>query len=169
MLLNCGVGEDSWESLDGKEMKPVNYKGNQSWIFIGRTDAKAEAPILRPPHAKNWLTGKDPDVRKGWSLEEKGTTKDEMVGWHHLLDGHEFEKAPGVGDRQGGLVCCSPWGHKESDMTVRLNWIERNTDWGYLLGVAVFIWGKLGTNQFRSKDKGKRVINLAMGYHIVLI
>ena len=100
--------------------------------------------------------------RRGWQ-------KDEMVGWHHLLDGHEFEKVPGVGDGQGSLVCCSPWGHKESDTTVQLNWTERNTDWGYLLGVAVFICGKIWTNQFMCKDKGKRVINFAISYHIVLI
>ena len=97
------------------EIKPVNPKINQSWIFIGRTDA--EAPILWPPDAKNWLIGKDPDAGKDWRQEEKGMTEDEMVGWHHQLDGHEFEQAPGVGDGHGSLVCCSPWGHKESDMT----------------------------------------------------
>ena len=124
MLLNCGVGEDSWVSLDSKEIQPVHPKGNQSGIFFGRTDAKAEAPILWPPDAKNWLIGKDPDVRKDWRPEEKGTTEDEMVGWHHWLNGHEFKKALGVGDGQGGLVCCSPWGHKELDMTEWLNWTE---------------------------------------------
>ena len=105
-----------------KEIKPVNPKGNQSWIFIGRTDA--EAPVLWPPDGKNWLTGKDSDAGKDWRQEEKGTTEDEMVGWHHRLDGHEFEQALGVGDGQGGLVCCSPWGHKELDMTEQLNWTE---------------------------------------------
>ena len=89
------------------------------WIFIGRTDAETEAPILWPPDAKNWLTGKDPDARKDWRQEE---TKDEMVGWHHRLNGNESEQSPGVGDGQGSLVCCSPWGHKESDMTEQMNW-----------------------------------------------
>ena len=95
--------------LNGKELKPVHPKENQSWIFIGRTDAKDETPILRPPNAKNWLLGKDPDAGKDWREEKKGTTEDEMVGWHHQLDGHEFEQAPGVGDGQGGLLCCSAW------------------------------------------------------------
>ena len=97
---------------------------NQSWIFIGRTDAEAETPILWPPDAKNWLTGQDPDAGKDWRQEEKGTTEDETVGWHHWLYGHEFEQAVGVGDGQGSLTCCSLWGHKESDMTERLNWTE---------------------------------------------
>ena len=93
MLLNCGVGKEAWESLD-QRIKPVNPKGNQSWIFIRRTDAEAEAPICSPPDAKNWFIGKDPDAGKDWRQEEKGTTttsKDEMVGWHHWLNGHEFE------------------------------------------------------------------------------
>ena len=106
--------------LDCKEIKPVNPKGNQSWIFIGRTDA--EAPVLWPPDGKNWLTGKDPDAGKDWKQEEKGMTEDEMVGWHHWLDGHEFEQAPGVGDGQGSLACCSPWGRKQLDTTEQLNW-----------------------------------------------
>ena len=105
--------------LDCKEIKPVNPKGNQSWIFTERTDA--EALILWPPDAKNWLNGKAPDAGKDWRWEEKGTTEDEMVGWHHWPDGHEFELAPGVGDGQGGLVCCSPRGYKESDTTEWLN------------------------------------------------
>ena len=114
------VLEKTLESpLGCKEIKPVNPKGNQCWIFIGRTDV--EAPILWPPDAKNWLTGKDPDAGKDWRQEEKGTTKDEMVGWHHWLSGHEFEQAPGVGDGLRSLVCCSPGGHKESDMTDQLN------------------------------------------------
>ena len=103
--------------LDCKEIKQVNPKGNQSWILIERTDAEAEAPILWPPDVKSWPIGKDPDAGKDWRQEEKGATEDEMVGWHHRLDGHEFEQAPGVGDGQGSLACCSPWGHKESDMT----------------------------------------------------
>ena len=98
--------------------------GNQSWIFIGRSDAEAETPILWPPDEKNWLIWKDPDAGKDWRREEKGTIEDEMAGWHHWLNGHEFEWTTGVGDGQGGLACCSPWGRKELDMTERLNWTE---------------------------------------------
>ena len=128
MLLNCGVGEDSWESF-GLQGDPTSHpKGNESWIFIGRTDVEAEAPILWPPDAKYWLIWKDPDAGKDWRQEEKGMTEDKMVGCHHWLHGHdeishghEFEWAPGVGDAQGSLACCSPWGHKKSDMTEQLN------------------------------------------------
>ena len=119
MLSNRGAEEDSSESL--KEIKTVNPKGNQPWIFIGRTDAEAEAPVLWPPVVKNWLTGKDPDAGKDWGQEEKGMTEDEMIGWHHWLNGHEFEQTPGDSEGQGSLVCCSPWGCKELDMTEGLN------------------------------------------------
>ena len=116
------VLEKTLESpLDCEEIKPVHPKGNQSWIFIGRTDAEAETPILWPPDVKNWLLGKDPDAGKDWR-QEKGTTEDEMVVWHHRLDGHEFEQALGVGNGQGSLARCSPWGCQESDMTEWLNW-----------------------------------------------
>ena len=108
--------------LDSKEIQPVHPKRNQSWILIGRTDAAAETPILWPPNAKSWLIWTDPDAGKGWRQEEKGTTEDEMIGWHHRLYEHEFEQAPGVGDGQGSLTRCSPWGLKESDMTERLSW-----------------------------------------------
>ena len=119
------VLEKTLESpLDCKEIQPVHPKGDQSCICTGRTDA--EAPILWPPDSKNWLIGKDPNAGKDWRWEEKGTTKDEMVGWHHQLDGHEFEQAPGVGDGQGSLVCCSLWGHKESDTTEEVNWSKGN-------------------------------------------
>ena len=107
--------------LDCKEIKPHNPKGNQSWIFIRRTDAEAGAPIFWPPDAKRWLIRKDPDAGKDWRQEEKETTEDETVGWHHWLNGPEFEQAPGVDEGQGSLVCCSPWGHKESDMMEQLN------------------------------------------------
>ena len=108
---------------DCKEIQPVHPKGNQSWIVIGRTDAEAEFPILWPPIAKNWLIWKDPDAGKDWRQEEKGMIEDEMVGGHHWLDGHEFEQALGVGDGQGSLACCSPWGHKVLDTTeTELNW-----------------------------------------------
>ena len=110
--------------LDCKEIKPVNLKGNPSWIFIGRTDAEAKTPVLWPPDVKSWLTGKDPDAGKDWRQEEKGTTEDEMAGWHNWLDGHESEWTPGVGDGQGGLACCDSWGRKELDTTERLNWTE---------------------------------------------
>ena len=105
-----------------KEIKPISPKGNQSWVFIGRTDAEVETPILWLPDVKNWFIGKDPDAGQDWRQEEKGTTEDEMVGWHHGHNGHESEQAPGVGDGQGNLVCCSPWGCKESDTTEWLNW-----------------------------------------------
>ena len=114
-FLNCGVGEDSWGSLGLWGDQTSNLNGNQSWIFIGRTDT--EASILWPPDTKNWLTGKDPDAGKDWRKEEKGTTQDEMIGWYHRLDGHEFEQALGVGDRQGSLAWCSPWSQKQLDMT----------------------------------------------------
>ena len=98
MLLNCGVGEDSWESF--------GLQGDQSWVFIGMTDAKAETPVLWPSDVKSWLIWKDPDAGKDWGQEEKGTTEDEMALWHHWLDGHGFGWTPGVGDGQGGLACC---------------------------------------------------------------
>ena len=119
------VLEKTLESLlDCKEIQPVHPKGNQTWIFIGRTDAEAETPILWPPYMKNWLIGKHPDAGKDWRQENKGMTEDEMVGWHHWLNGHEYEQAQGVGKGQGSLVCCSPWGRKESDMTEWLNWTD---------------------------------------------
>ena len=109
-------------SLECKEIQPVYPKGNQSWIFIGRTAAKAETPILWS--VKNGFIGKDPDAGQDWRQEEKGTTEDEMAGWHHRLDGHEFEQALRVGDGQESLECCSPWGCKETDMTEQLNWTK---------------------------------------------
>ena len=119
------VLEKTLESpLGCKEIQPVHPKGNQSWIFIGRTDAEAEAPILWSPDVKSWLIRKDPYTGKDWRQAKKEMTEDEMVGWHHQLNGHEFEQAPRVGEGQGSLVCCSPWGRKELDMTERLNWTE---------------------------------------------
>ena len=112
--------------LDCKEIQPVHSEGDQPWDFFGRTDAKAEAPVLWPPHAKSWLIRKDSDVGRDWGQEEKGMTEDEMAGWHHRLDGCESEWTPGVGDEQGGLACCDSWGHKESDTTEWLNWTELN-------------------------------------------
>ena len=110
--------------LDCKEIQPVHSKGDHSWVFLGRTDAKAETPVLWPPHSKSWLIGKDSDDGRDWRQKEKGTTEDEMAGWHHWLDGRESEWTPRVDDGQGGLVCCDSWGHKESDMSEWLNWTE---------------------------------------------
>ena len=121
------VLEKTLESpLDCKEIQPVHLKGDQSWVIIGRTDVEAETPILWPPDVKSWLIGKDPEAGKDWGQEEKGTIEDEMVGWHHWLDGHGFGWTPGVHDGQGGLACCGSWGCKESDMTEWLNWTDVN-------------------------------------------
>ena len=104
--------------------QPVHPKGDQSWVFTGRTDIEGETPTLWPNDAKSWLIWKDPDAGKDWRWEEKWLTEDEMVGWHHRLNGHGLGWTPGADDGQEGLTCCSPWGHKESDMTEHLNWTE---------------------------------------------
>ena len=122
MLLNCGVGEESWESLGLQGVQPVHSEGDQPWDFFGRNDAKAETPILWPLHAKSWLMGKDSDAGRDLGQEEKGTREDEMAGWRHWLDGRESEWTPGVGDGQVGLACCGSWGRKESDTTS--DWTE---------------------------------------------
>ena len=122
--------------LDCEEIKLVHSKGNQSWIFIGRTDAKAKAPILWLADVKKRVIRKESDAGKDWSQEEKGTTENEMVGWHHQSYGHEFEQALGVGDKQGSLVCCSPWGRKESHRTEWLNWTQQK-DLLYRTGKSV--------------------------------
>ena len=139
ILLNSGAGEDSSESLDCKEIKEVNPKGNQSWIFIGRAEAEVEAPMLWPPDAKSWLVRKDPDAGKDWGQEEKGMTEDEMVGWCHWLNGHKFEQAPGDGEGQGSLECCSPWGHKGFDRTEILTTKILNV-WK-ILAKSELMWG----------------------------
>ena len=113
--------ESPW---DCKKIQPVHPKGDQSLVFIVRTDVEAETPILWPPDAKSWLIWKDPGAGKDWVQEEKGTTEDKMVGWHHQLNGHEFGWTLGVGNRQGGLTCCGSWGRKESDTTGWLNWTD---------------------------------------------
>ena len=121
------VLEKTLESpLDCKEIQPVHPKGDQSWVFSGRTDVEAETPILWPPHAMSWVIGKDPDAGKDWGQEEKGMTEDEMVGLHHRLNGHGFVWTLGVVDGQGGLACCGSWGRKESDTTEGLNWTEQS-------------------------------------------
>ena len=133
-----------WRKLESplncKEIQPVHPKGNQSWIFTGRTEAEAETPILWPPDVKNWLIGKDPDAGKDWGQEEKGMTEDEMVGWHHWLDGHESEWTLGVGDGQGGLACCNSWGHKESDTTEWLNWTELSHNLSIACCFSAVMW-----------------------------
>ena len=117
--------EKTFESpLDWKDIQPAYLKGNQSWIFTGKTDDEAEAPVFWLPYVKNWFIRKYPDAGKDWRQEEKGTIENEMVGWHHRLDGHEFDQTSGVGDGQGSLECCSPWGRKELDTTEQLNWTE---------------------------------------------
>ena len=129
------VLEKTLESpLDCKEIQPVHPKGNQSWIFTGRTDAEAETPVLWPPDVKSQLftsalVSTNPDAGKDWRQEEKRMREDEMVGWHHWLDGHEFEQVLGIGDGQGSLACCSSWGHKELDMTEQLHW---SLNWVFL-------------------------------------
>ena len=143
MLLNCGFGEDSWDSLNCKEIKPVNPRGSQPWLFIGRTNTKTEASVLWPPDGKSHLIRKDPDAEKNWRQEEKGSTEDEMVGWHRQLDGHVFEQAPGVGDGQGSLVCCSPWDHKDLDTT---EWLNDNNSLSYQVQYILYYFGM--QNQF---------------------
>ena len=124
MLLNCSVGETLEGPLDCREIQPVHPKGDQSWVFTGGTDVEAETPILWPPDVKSWLIGKDPDAGKDWGQEEKWTTEDRMVGWHHQHNGHRFGWTLGVDGGQGGLACCGSWGHKKSDTTEWLNWTE---------------------------------------------
>ena len=133
--------------LDCKEIQPVNPKGNQSWIFTGRTNAEAETPLLWPPDTKNWLLKNTLNlVGKDWRQEEKWTTEAEMVGWHHRLKWLEFEQAPGVGDRQGSLMCCSPWGCKKSDMSEWLNWTEPG--WSG--------WGQSNHGSFKVQEESRR-------------
>jgi len=142
------VLEKTLESpLDCKEIQPVHSEGDQPWDFFGRNDAKAETPVLWPPHVKSWLIGKDSAAGRDWGQEEKGTTEDEMVGWHHWLDGRESGWSPGVGDGQGGLACCDSQGRKESDTTEWLNWTElsrtRLSDWTELNWGLLFYWLQL--------------------------
>ena len=140
------VLEKTLESpLDSKEIQPVHPKGNQSWIFIGRTDAEAEAPILWPPDGKSQLIGRHLDARKDWRQEKKGTTEDEMVGWHHWLDGHEFEQDPGVGEGQGSLEWGSLWGHKETRLS---DWTMNNSNLIYDLNAYYITYITILYNQF---------------------
>ena len=149
------VLEKIFESpLDCREIQPVHSKGDQSWVFIGRTDAKTETPILWPPHEKSWLIGKD--AGKDWRQEEKGMTEDEMAGWHHQLDGHEFEWTPGDGDGQGGLACCDSWGRKELDMTEWLKWTELNWTEQHSKITCPTAQGNVRCLQHLSKDVGRK-------------
>ena len=135
------VLEKTLESpLDCKEIQPVHSRADQPWVFFGRNDAKAETPVLWPPHAKSWLIGKDSDDGRDWGQEEKGTTEDEMAGWHHWLNGCEFELTLGDGDEQGGLACCGSWGHKVSDTTEWLNWTELNMSILYPILHCIDCW-----------------------------
>ena len=138
------VLEKTLESpLDCKEIQLVHPKGDQSWVFIGRTDFEAATSIFWPPDAKRWLIWKDPDAGKDWRQEDKWTTKDEMVGWHHWLDGHGFGWSPGVGDGQGSLACYSSWGCKELDMTEQLNWIDakwNKSDREWQILYIIYMW-----------------------------
>ena len=138
-----------------KEIQPVHSEGDQPWDFFGRTDAKAETPVLCPPHVKSWLIGKDSDAGRDRGQEEKGTTEDEMAVWHHGLDGHESEWTPGVGDGQGILVCCSPWGCKELDRTEQLNWTELN--WTEQ-GINVIEAGEVSQNQHVAKPQHSNIL-----------
>ena len=150
---------DSW--LQKKQSRPYSQTVAYLSSNIGRTDVEAETPILWPPHVKSWLTGKDPDVGKDWRWEEKGMTEDEMIGWHHQLDGHESEWTPRVGDGQGSLVCCSPWGRKQLDTTERLNWTELNMSrslaewWMQGSSQSHFFWNSLEKAVFISWEKKK--------------
>ena len=134
MLLNCGVGEDSRVPWTARRSNPGHPKGDQSWVLIGRTDVEAETTILWPPDAKSWLIWKETDAGKDWGQEEKGTTENEMAGWHHRLNGHEFGWTPGVDDGHGSLLCCDSWVQNKSDMTERVNWTELN--W---MGICIWL------------------------------
>ena len=135
--------------LDYKEIQPVNPKGNQSWIFIGRSDAEGETPIFWPPDVTSWFIGKDRDVGKDWREEEKGMTEDEMVGCYHWLDGHESKQSLGVGDRQGALSYCSPCSHKMLDMTEWLNFPFLSHDWRNLVFFYISKWQERRKSYFQ--------------------
>ena len=149
------VLEKTLESpLDCKEIQLVHSEGDQSWVFFGRNDAKAETPVLWPPHAKSWLIEKDPDAGREWGQEEKGTTEDEMAGWHHRLNGCKFEWTPGVGDGQGGLACCDSWGRKESDTTEPNRTTRKSMKVPQKIKIRTTIWPRNSTTgSFQRKGK----------------
>ena len=148
--------------LGCKEIPPVHPKGDQSWVFFVRTDVEAEIPVLWPPHAKSWLIGKDPDAGRDWGQEEKGTTEDEMAGWHHRLDGCEFEWTLGVGDGQGGLACCGSWGCKQLDTTEQLNWTENALQLLYVCSCFVCV-----TSAPEKLGRLKEVINTEQLFNLL--
>ena len=159
------VLEKTLESpLDCKEIQPVHHKGDQSWVFFRRNDAKVETPVLWPPHEKSWLIGKDPDAGRDWGQEEKGTIEDEMAGWHHQLNGRECEWILGVGDGQGGLACYDSWGLKESDMTEQLNWTEGVNTCNWQLIVYAFTWKEQLLFTFILTDKRKITLGKHTGW-----
>ena len=166
MLLNWILEKTLESPLDCKEIKPANPKGNHSWIFIGRTDA--DAPVLWPPNVKSRLIGKDPDAGKDWGQKEKEAKEDEMVGWHHWLDGHEFEQTQGIGDGQGRLACCSPWGRTELDTTEWLNLTETYLIWSVLKKIIIHIL-KMKKQSQRGKSSQDHSKSPALGIGIELI
>ena len=148
-----GLDKTLESPLDCKEIQSVHPKGHQSWGFIGRTDVEAETPVLWPPHVKSWLIGKDPNAWEDWGQEEKGMTEDEMVGWHHQLNGHGFRGTPGVSDGQEGLACCGSWGHKESD-TTELNWTTVSANNWSIINISFFF--PLYSSSAFSQDRSKK-------------
>ena len=151
--------------LDCKEIQPVHPEGDQSLVFIGRTDVEAETPILWPPDAKSWLIWKDPDSRRDWGQEEKGMTEDEMVGWHHRLDGHGFRWPLEVGDGQGDLSCYSSWGCKQSDTTERLNWTELNCPYSWSVTAHIARLSK--TELLQIKEKQTKTWHMAVAISLL--
>ena len=139
--------------LDYKEIKTVSCKGNQPWMFIGRTDADAEAPVVCPPNVKSWLIRKDPDARKDWRQEENGMTEDEMVAWHHWLTGHEFEQASGDGEGQESLMCCNPRGHKELDT---IEWLNNSHSREHLNCISLWDCSALAMHWVQSAGEGRK-------------
>ena len=138
MLLNFVLQKTLERPLDYKEIQPVHSEGDQPWVSFGRNDAEAETPVLWPPHMKSWLIGKDFDIQRDWGQEEKGMTEDEMVGWHHRLDGREFWWTPGVGDGQGGLACWGSWGHKVLETSEWVNWTEQLLGYDYFWNIFAY-------------------------------
>jgi len=149
--------------LDCKEIQPVHSEGDQPWDFFGRKDGKAETPVLWAPHAKSWVIGKDSDAGRDWGHEEKGTTEDEMAGWHHWLDGHESGWTPGVGDGQGGLACCDSWGLKELHTTERLNWTDDDKD---IFFSVLVLEGLIGLHR---AIQLQRLLHLCLGHILGLL
>ena len=163
------VLEKTLESLlDCKEIQPVNPKGNQPWILTARTDAEVEALMLWPPDGKSQFTGKNPDSGKDWGQEEKGTTEDEMVGWHHQLNGHEFDQTLGNSEGQGSLACCSPWSHKDLNTTWQLN-NNDNTCWSFVLEGNHWSYQNLGSLCINAKNRDTLLGEISTTSDIMMI